>query len=478
MAYFDLPDVGEGLTEAEIVSWKVRPGDEVAVNDVLVEIETAKSLVELPSPFAGAVVELLVDEGETVAVGTRLIQVETRVAAAGEPADASDTSDDETREPVLVGYGPRPTRRRRRPVTSADEGLAALHGAFSTGHDVGLPVAPPPPPHPVSPVPAPHPAAGVPVGPFPDEDRDEASRRPLAKPPVRRLARDLGVELRQVAGTGIGGIVTRADVEEHARAHRVTAAADADHGAQQPATGWAGLPREERVAVRSVRRATARAVVASAFSVPHVTQFVTIDVSESMALLDRLRADPRRRDVRVSPLTLAARAMARAVHRTPEINALWDEAAGEIVLRRYVNLGVATATPRGLLVPVVRDADMLDLVELAAAISDLATRSREATTTPRDTSGGTISVTNIGVFGMDSGTPIIPPGQSAILALGAVARRPWVVEQAGEERLLPRWVTTLALSFDHRIVDGQQASAYLADVARSLRDPAMGWALD
>lgn len=475
MAYFDLPDVGEGLTEAEIVSWKVRPGDEVAVNDVLVEIETAKSLVELPSPYAGAVVELLVDEGETVAVGTRLIRVETGGAAA----DAgSQTSGDEPREPVLVGYGPRPTRRRRRPVTSADEGLAALHGAFSTGHDVGLPVAPPPPPHPVSPVPAPAPATPVSVGPFPDDDRDEETSRPLAKPPVRRLARDLGVELSHVAATGPGGIVTRADVEEHARAHRAAGAASVREARDQPATGWAGLPREERVAVRSVRRATARAVVASAFSVPHVTQFVTIDMSESMALLDRLRADPRLSNVKLSPLTLAARAMVRAVRRTPEINALWHEATGEILLRRYVNLAVATATPRGLLVPVVRDADRLELLDLATTIAALAARAREGTTTPHDTSGGTISVTNIGVFGMDSGTPIIPPGQSAILALGAVSRRPWVIQTDGDEVIAPRWVSTLALSFDHRIVDGDQASAYLADVAATLSDPAMGWAFD
>ncbi len=472
MAYFDLPDVGEGLTEAEIVSWKVRPGDEVDVNDVLVEIETAKSLVELPSPFAGAVVEILVDEGETVAVGTRLIQVET----SAEPADAGgDATDDDAREPVLVGYGPRPTRRRRRPVTAADEGLQALNGAFSTGHDVGLPVAPPPPPHPVSPVPDSTDPIGVSVGPFPDEERDAPESRPLAKPPVRRLARDLGVDLNRVPATGPGGVVTRADVEEYTRAQR---AAQAQPPVDAVGAGWAGLPREERVVVRSVRRATARAVVASAFSVPHVTQFVTIDVSESMALLDRLRADPLMRDVKLSPLTLAARAMARAVPRTPEVNALWDEATGEIVLRRYVNLAVATATPRGLLVPVVRDADRLDLPGLATSITDLVERAREGTTTPHDTSGGTISVTNIGVFGMDSGTPIIPPGQSAILALGAVSKRPWVVEREGEQVVAPRWVTTLALSFDHRIVDGLQASAYLADVARAMSDPAMGWALD
>jgi pyruvate dehydrogenase E2 component (dihydrolipoamide acetyltransferase) len=237
------------------------------------------------------------------------------------------------------------------------------------------------------------------------------------------------------------------------------------------------MPREERVAVRSVRKATARAVVASAFSAPHVTQFVTIDVTSSMELLERLRTDERFADVRLSPLTLAARALALAVRRTPEVNAVWDGDSGEIVLRRYVDLAVATATPRGLLVPVVRDADRLDLHRLAESISDLASRARDGRTTPQETSGGTISITNIGVFGMDSGTPIMPPGHSAILALGQVARRPWVVTRDGQEVIEPRWVCTLALSFDHRLVDGQLASAFLTDVAAALNDPAMAWAV-
>jgi 2-oxoisovalerate dehydrogenase E2 component (dihydrolipoyl transacylase) len=293
----------------------------------------------------------------------------------------------------------------------------------------------------------------------------------LAKPPVRRLARDLGVDLAAVVASGPAGSITRADVESHARKERVP------EPSTSAETGWDGLPREERIPVRSVRKATARAVVASAFGAPHVTQFVTTDVTASMDLLDRLRADRRFADVRLSPLTLAARAIALAARRTPAVNAQWDGEAGEIVLRRYVDLAVATATPRGLIVPVVRDADRLDLATLASTIADLAARAREGRTTPHETSGGTISVTNIGVFGMDAGTPIMPPGQSAILALGQVARRPWVVTAGGEERVEPRWVTTLALSFDHRLVDGEQGSAFLADIAETLSDPAKAWAL-
>ena len=484
MTQFRLPDVGEGLTEAEIVSWKVQPGDAVDVNDVLVEIETAKSLVELPCPAAGTVDRLLVHEGQTVEVGTPLVEIAS--AAPDEPdvgknpdeptaADEGGAPRESEREPVLVGYGPRPGRRRRRTPRAADEPARALHGAFSTGHEVGLPVAPPPPPHPVSPVAA-HAAEQTlpPVGPFPQEEHLVAGdssyeARVLAKPPVRRLARDLGVDLGEVAPTGAGGVVTRADVERHAQSAT---------SAEAPAThlGWGGLPRTERVPVRSVRKATARAVVASAFTAPHVTQFVTIDVTASMELLERLRTDPAFADLRLSPLTLAARAVAQAARRTPEVNAAWDGDAGEVVLRRYVDLGIATATQRGLLVPVVRDADQLGLPALARQIADLADRAREGRTTPHETSGGTLSITNIGVFGMDAGTPIMPPGHSAILALGQVARRPWVVGDGATERIEARWVTTLALSFDHRLVDGAQGSAFVRDIAQTLSDPARAWA--
>ena len=492
MAHFELPDVGEGLTEAEIVSWKVKPGEQVAVNDVLVEIETAKSLVELPSPFAGTVAALLVGEGETVLVGTPIIDVEVAAGSAPTgPAPSAQPAPESSREPVLVGYGPRPSRRRRRSGT-AGKAAAAVHGAFSRGEGTPSPAERTESIEPT--LPGEPSGRGLPdVGSFPEEDELEgtlhgassagdgrsetdasaagsATTRPLAKPPVRRLARDLGVDLAQVSPSGPSGTITRADVESHARAQREPATPPA-------ATGWDGLAREERVPVRSVRKATARAVVASAFTAPHVTQFVTIDVTESMRLLDRLRDDARFAGVRLSPLTLTARAMALAARRTPAVNARWDAEAGEIVLRRYVDLAVATSTPRGLIVPVVRNADRLDLVSLAAAIADLAARARDGRTTPQETSGGTISVTNIGVFGMDAGTPIMPPGQSAILALGQVARRPWVVGSGEDERIEARWVSTLALSFDHRLVDGAQGSAFLADVSSALTDPALAWAV-
>ncbi len=471
MPEFVLPDVGEGLTEAEIVAWKVNAGDEVAVNDVLVEIETAKSVVELPSPFAGTVAELLVAEGQTVPVGTPIVRVDTGSAPSGaDAAAAGDATGEPPREPVLVGYGPRASRRRRRASGPASKGTAALHGAFSTGYEVGVRVAPPEPPHPVQPAPAAEPEPLPTVGEFPPPPGPDPAARPLAKPPVRRLARELGVDLTAVPPTGAGGVVTRADVE--AFAARTEQALRRD---TRP--GWDGLPRTERLPVRSVRKATAQAVVRSAFTAPHVTQFLTVDVSASMQLLDRLRGDRRFADSRLSPLTLAAHAMCRAARRTPEITALWDADAGEIELRRYVDLAVATATPRGLMVPVVRDADALDLGGLAAAIADLAGRARQGQTTPAETSGGTLAVTNIGVFGMDAGTPIMPPGITAILALGQVARRPWVVTHDGLEAVEPRWVTSLALSFDHRLVDGQQGSQFLADVAGVLGDPGLGWAL-
>jgi pyruvate dehydrogenase E2 component (dihydrolipoamide acetyltransferase) len=462
MVEFALPDVGEGLTEAEVVAWRVQPGDGVAVNDVVVEIETAKSLVELPSPFAGTVAELLVSEGSTVPVGTPLLRI-TPEPGSGQPADEDAAPD---REPVLVGYGPRSPRRRRRRAQREQAGTAALHGAFSTGQDVGVRVAPPEPPAPVR---APDAKPGGPppaVGDFPHDPPDQPVGRPRAKPPVRRLARDLGIDLAEVAGTGPGGTVTRTDVEAHAKRRSP---------AQQ--TGWDGLPRQERLPVRSVRRATAQAVVRSAFTAPHVTQFLTIDATASMQLLARLRAEPPFAEARLSPLTLAARAMCLAARRTPEVTQAWDDEAGEIVVRRYVDLAVATATPRGLLVPVVRDADRLDLAALGTAIADLAGRAREGRTTPTETSGGTLAVTNIGIFGMDAGTPIIPPGLSAILALGQVARRPWVVQTDGVEAVEPRWVVSLALSFDHRLVDGEQGSRFLADVGSLLDDPARALAL-
>ena len=295
--------------------------------------------------------------------------------------------------------------------------------------------------------------------------------RALAKPPVRKLAKDLGVDLGAVTPTGEGGVVTRADVEAAA-----SGAGAADSGSVAPAASRWGLmdagPREVRVPIKGVRKMTAQAMVASAFTAPHVTEWVTVDVTATMDLVERLKKDREFRDVKVTPLLVLAKAMCLAVRRNPGVNASWDEAAQEIVLKHYVNLGIAAATPRGLVVPNVKDADAMSMRELAEAIGSLTATAREGRTQPAEMAGGTITITNVGVFGVDAGTPILNPGEAAILAFGTVARRPWVVTAAdGSESIEPRWVTTLALSFDHRLVDGELGSRYLADVAAILADP-------
>ena len=482
VSQFKLPDVGEGLTEAEIVSWKVKVGDTIKVNDVIVEIETAKSLVELPSPYAGVVDGLLVEEGQTVPVGTPIIAVRSGQAQAGSaPAEPTVEQPAEPGEPggagvvggpgedmvpppapsapaerqaVLVGYGPRTTTARRRPrkhAAAPPDASAALAATFNA-----TPVGAAPPRTPETPAgtaPPRTPEMSPPVS-------ATETERVLAKPPVRKLAKDLGVDLTTVVPSGPDGTITRADVEAVAAAATVAAPI--------AGTGWAGQAREERVPIRSVRKATAAAVVRSAFTAPHVTEFVTVDVTRTMKLVRRLRGSREFQDVRLSPLAVLARAMCLAVRRTPEVNARWDEQAGEIVVQRYVNLGIAAATPRGLVVPNIKDADRLTLRDLAIAINTLAATAREGKTPPSDMTGGTISITNVGIFGVDTGTPILPPGESAILVFGAVRKQPWVHRNA----VRPRWVTTLGLSFDHRLVDGEQGSRFLADVAAVLEDPA------
>jgi 2-oxoisovalerate dehydrogenase E2 component (dihydrolipoyl transacylase) len=430
---FRLPDVGEGLTEAEIVTWRVAVGDTVAVNDVIVEIETAKSLVELPSPFAGVVETLLVAEGVTVAVGTPIIEVRS---GAGAPE----------REANLVGYGPAVggggRRRARHPVTGT-----------GTGTGTAEPAEP-------APVTAPEPEPEIVSEPQPVV-------RALAKPPVRKLAKDAGIDLASLTPSGPNGVVTRADVEA---ARRPTT----DPRPQETSTGRAGSgdiapheARETRIDVRGVRKLTAAAMVQSAFTAPHVTEWVEIDATRTMQKVDSMRASRQFRDVRVTPLLLVARAVCVALRRTPELNATWDEPNQQIVQKRYVNLGIAADTPRGLVVPNIADADQLTTVELARAISELTTTAREGRTTPAQMSGGTFTITNIGVFGIDGGTPILNPGEAGILAVGSIRRKPWVVD----EQIVPRWVTTLALSFDHRMADGAEGSSFLADVAAILEDP-------
>ena len=470
--HFNLPDPGEGLLEAEIVTWKVKVGDVVKVNDILVEIETAKSLVELPAPYAGTVTAVLVSEGDTVAVGTPIISVDDGLGGDVAPVAAaptttvagtlkSTTSDDDEeieagkiggpapggRVAVLVGYGPRVTEAKRRPRKGAGAPAAAA-----------IPVAQTPAPEPV----ASTLSAAQPVSPPP-----AGGGKALAKPPVRKFAKDLGIDLAQVIGSGEGGIVTRADVEAYASGGGAAVANGAGSATYMAPVFTATGERETRIPIKGVRKLIAQAMVTSAFTAPHVTEFITVDVTRMMKLVDRLRTDREFQDVKVSPLLVVAKALIIASRRNLGINATWDEVAQEIVVKNYVNLGIAAATPRGLMVPNIKDADQMSLRQLADAMANLVSTAREGKTQPAAMSGGSITITNVGVFGVDTGTPILNSGEAAILAFGAVRQMPWVVKG----KVKPRWVTQLSLSFDHRLVDGDLGSRFLADVAAILHDP-------
>jgi 2-oxoisovalerate dehydrogenase E2 component (dihydrolipoyl transacylase) len=556
---FRLPDVGEGLTEADIVKWHVQPGDKVTVNQVIVEIETAKAVVELPSPYEGVVAGLLVPEGTTADVGTPIISVEVGPdAGSGEhpPVPRGSTSADlvppppaearaegqvggaegragraggraggaeggveagveggvepgiegtlapkEERQAVLVGYGVKlgSTARRPRKARSPAAAATAPPAAAALPAATAPPAAAPPAAAASS---APE-AAGSGNGSAAGGAAGAGSGTAvLAKPPVRKLAKDLGIDLSALSGTGPGGSITRDDVQAAARGREATDALAGDAAAGDTAAddtaaddtaaddtaagdtaatrapgpapaspaGFApvtAVAREERIPIRGVRKHTAAAVVASAFTAPHVTEFLQIDMTETMAATGRLRAIPEFAGVRMSPLLLVARALMVAVARHPVINSSWDEDAQEIVVRHYVNLGIAASTERGLIVPNIRDAHALSLPGLARALAELTETARAGKATPADLRGGTITITNVGVFGVDTGTPILTPGEAAILAFGRVRDAPWV----HEGQLAVRKVTTLALSFDHRIVDGDLGSAVLRDIGLMLEDP-------
>lgn len=355
---FRLPDLGEGLTEAELVTWKVSIGDEIKLNEIIAEVETAKALVALPSPFPGTVVALLCEEGETIPVGKPIIEIKT-----GAP------------EPVLVGYGP-------------------------------------------------------------SDETSQTHRRPNAKPAARKLARELGLNIAEVSGSGLNGTVTTADV------------------------------REVRTPVNGVRKATATAMSTSA-TLPQVTVMVTIDVTESMKLIDQLRAAIDFATIHVTPLSLVAHLAVKLLAQHPMLNSAWVDSTQEIIRKNYVNLGIAVASPRGLLVPSVKGAEKLSFAELCTAIAANNELARSGAATPADLTGSTFSITNIGVFGVDTGTPLLNPGEAAILALGAVSKRPWVVD----DQIVVRSIVTLGLSFDHRLVDGEQGSKFLRDLGAALENP-------
>lgn len=469
---FPLPDVGEGLTEADIVAWKVAPGDTVTVNQILVEIETAKSLVELPSPQAGTVGALLVEEGQTIEVGTPIIRfggddsnAEAAPASAGASAPGSaekstDASGDADGGATLVGYGAKESSSKRRPRKGAPVPAPAASVAPAASAAPAAEAA--------APAPATAPAAQAQSASAAQSQSASAPAspsKPLAKPPVRKLAKDLGVDLSQVTPTGPRGDVTRDDV--HAAANQTAAPTS---GATAPAAASASDQGalEERIPFKGVTKMMAKAMVDSAFTMPHVTEFLDVDVTETMAMVRRLKSTKfLGEDVKVSPLLIVAKAVAWAVGRNPRINSCLS--GDEIVVKKYVNLGIAAATPRGLIVPNIKNAQAMGLGELAQGIQDLTALARSGKTPPADQAGGTITITNVGVFGVDAGTPIINPGEAAILAFGQVRKKPWVVD----DEIVPREITTLSVSADHRVVDGEIISKFLADVGRGLEDPTL-----
>ena len=485
---FALPDLGEGLTESEIVAWHVSVGDTVTLNQIIAEVETAKALVELPSPFAGTVSQLFTDEGATVNVGEPIVAFdvpggETDVPTGGapehvdtdsntsetdaasqvdrtphDPDDSATQSDGQglgKRESVLVGYGPRvdggarPKRRAR----------AWAGGGGAPGHEQHN---------------AANPSNGI--EPPSSAEPTETAERPRSTPPVRKLARDSGIDLATVTGSGENGLITREDVERAAGSGpqasvSLSTEVSTDQGEETDASARVGTGRrpDVRLPIRGVRKATAQAMVRSAFTAPHVTEFLTIDVTAGMDLVRSLANTPEFRGKRLSILTLVAKAVILAAARTPAVNSRWDEDAQEIIQFGAVHLGIAAATGRGLIVPNVKNADTLSLAELRNALDALIEDARAGTTSPQSLTGGTITITNVGVFGIDAGTPILNPGEAAILAMGAVRRLPW--EYQGEIAL--REVMTLSLSFDHRLVDGEQGSRFLVDVSTILSNPGM-----
>ncbi len=467
MAEYLLPDVGEGLTEAEIVTWKVKVGDVIAVNDIVVEIETAKSLVELPSPYSGTVTALLVPEGETVAVGTAIIAIGEAALDLSNPAASGGGEGESLVGRVKADRGA--TRRtRRKPIVEAVGEFTAradLHDTYNQNatqqHEKVEHMASAV----VSDAERQATSADAPAAPPTTPAQEMSSTSPraqvLAKPPVRKLAKDLGVDLSSVVATGVDGTVTRADVE-------AALGSDPANPQVSPATAGDSGERETREPIKGVRKMMAGAMVESAFTAPHVTEWVTLDATGTMQFVERLKKRREFKDVKVSPLLVLARAVMLAMRRTPEINSYWDQAAQEVVFKRYVNLGIAAATPRGLVVPNVKDAQDLSLLELAGEINELTATARDGRTQPTEMSGGTFTITNVGVFGVDAGTPIINPGESAILCFGAIKKQPWVVD----DEIVVRHVTTLALAFDHRHIDGEKGSRFLADVAAIVEDPA------
>jgi 2-oxoisovalerate dehydrogenase E2 component (dihydrolipoyl transacylase) len=444
---FLLPDVGEGLTEAEIVTWKVTVGDSVVLNQPLVDIETAKAVVELPSPYAGIVVTLHAKAGDVIEVHKPLITFDVggdasavSLTATVEEPRSSEAAVGAGREAVLIGYG----------VAHEEAVVSRQHRrASSTASRTPLPASP-----------------------LPSTAPTMAAR---STPPVRLYAKQHGVELATLAGSGRDGLITRGDVD-HAiggvggqmKKVRPSGPTAISRFVGRDLEPWATGPLEERIAVKGVLRSMADAMVQSAFSAPHAAAWLRVDATKTVELLASLKSRENLSGTRLSPLTIVALAVCDAARHFPGINSSFDADAGEVIVRRSVNLGIAANTPRGLIVPNIKGADQLDLVAMAIALTALVDKAREGTTQPNEMSGTTLTVTNVGPFGVDGAIPILPPGTGAIVCVGQIAKAPWVVN----DEVVVRHVVEISMAFDHRQIDGAMASAVLAHIGHFLCDPA------
>ncbi|MET8428971.1 dihydrolipoamide acetyltransferase family protein [Nocardia sp. NPDC004860] len=433
---FLLPDLGEGLTEADILEWRVTVGDTVRIDQIIAEVETAKAAVEVPVPFEGTVIELHGAAGDTLKVGTPLVTIRgTHTAAAG-PAPAAPAGHEQYREEeragsgnVLIGYGTGfDAPRRRRRVHSADRSTAA---------------------------PGVHEQADV-VGPTSTTVPPSAPR--VISPLVRNLALSKGIDLSALTGTGPGGIIVRADVESHADVESPPVLA-------APVSGPARF-HLERIPLKGLRKTVADKLSTSRREIPDATTWVDVDATELLRARAAINHGLPPED-HVSLLAVVARLTIAALSRYPELNASVDTEHGEIIRHGQVNLGVAAQTPRGLIVPVLDHADTMTTVELAHALRDTVETAREGKLPPARLTGGTFTLNNYGVFGVDGSTPIINHPEAAILGIGRIVDRPWVVDGA----LTVRKLTQVSLSFDHRVCDGGAAGGFLRLFADYLENP-------
>lgn len=410
MSVFNLPDLGEGLTEAEIVSWRVKPGDQVHVDQVIAEVETAKAVVEVPVPFAGTVTELHGDAGAMLAVGTPLITVE-ETQGFQEPGVVTA---DEGSGNVLIGYGTGSAGTRRRRKGRARASIAETR--ISKVH---------------------------------------SGRVAVVSPLVRRMAREAGIELREVIGSGPDGLILRADVERAIKAH----------AQPEPVPAPTVSPGEDirRIPLRGVRKTVADKLTRSRREIPEATVWVDVDATALLDIRSTLNAISS--EPKISLLALLAKFAVLGLRRYPELNArIVDD---EILMGDAVHLGFAAQTDRGLVVPVLPNAQSMTVEQLSLALGERTARARDGRLAPTELTGGTFTVNNYGVFGVDGSAAIINHPEVAILGIGRIIKRPWVVD----DEIVARSVTELTLAFDHRVCDGGTAGGFLRFVADCVENP-------